>query len=224
MPQLVPDPVWLAHVGGELGTGHLIVLAVIGIVGNSLLLAPRAFGLFVKGPLSRALREATGPDARIGAITLPLRGAALTVGEVEIPGLPEITRVEAEVDLLGLRRDPVTIPRIVVIRPPGLDAWAGGDEGRRLESPSSPPSAAGDPGSPGASKGDGAAEPRRYDVGTIVIRSGCSDEEESDGSEERTEGPETLVDGPGSPTDLEGLVRHLVREVRAAQGDSHPGR
>jgi len=223
MPGAGPDPLWLAHVGGELGTTHIVVLAAVGIVANAILLAPRAFGLFLKGPLRRALEEVAGPDARLGSIALPLRGS-LSVSRVEIPDLPKISHVEAEVDLLGLRRDPVAIPRIVLTR---LSDEQGSpearvEEPRRLDGPSSQAPTAGDRPLPGLRLDGSASEGRLYEVSTIVIRSGGSDETELEGSEGSSDGSEIRMPGPGYPIDLDGLVRHLVRQVRAAPHDPAP--
>lgn len=226
MPSGVPGQVWHAHLGGELDTPHIIVLAAVAIVANAALLAPRFFGLFVKRPLRRALEEVAGPDARLGRIALPLRGS-LSVGGVELPGLPTISRVEAEVDLLGLRRDPVTIPRIVLTRAsvPCGSPEAGAEGRREIDGPSNPESTVGEHPSPHRRDDRASSDHRRYEVGAIVIRSGGSDETESQGPGHPREGPGITLDGPGYPMDLDGLVRLLVHQMRADPLDptSAPG-
>jgi hypothetical protein len=226
MPDVAPSSVGLAHIAGELETTHIVVLVAAAIVANAVLLAPRLFGLFAKGPLRRALEKAAGPGARIGPIVLPLRGS-LSVEGVELPGLADLSHIVAEVDLLGLRRDPVAIPRIVLTRAPVVDApgEARGEGSRHLDGPPNPAPTAGEPASPRLRDHEGASDRRRYEVGTLVIRSGVSDEAEPDGPGRPDEGPATTLEGPGSPLDLDGLVRHLVRELRGNPHDptSAPG-
>ncbi len=191
----------LAHVGDELGIVHIVVLLGVGLAANVVLLAPRVFGLFVKGPLTRALHEVAGPGARFGSITLPLRGS-MSVEEVELPGLPEIARVEVEVGLLGLRQDPVTIPRIVLIRAP-------------REEGSPEPVSVGEPDSTGG-RAEAGSDARRYEVGAILVRDGGPDDSDSDEPAPSIDDGAIAMDAPGRPVDLADLVRHVIREVGAA--------
>jgi hypothetical protein len=190
-------------VADELGLPAIVVLLALGLVTNVVLYAPRMFGLFAKDPLSRALADVAGPGAGFGSIALPLR-RSLSIEGVALPDLPDITEVRAEVNLFGLRRDLVTIPRIVLTR---AHSSGGSPEAEVVERAAS------------AVETDGSTSDRKsYDVGTIIIRS-----EGSEGGGTGDRSTEITADGPGRPVDLHGLVRHVLRVAREHPRDESAG-